>query len=54
MSYETILVDRRGAVTLIVLNRPKALNALNSQVLAELIEAFAAFDSENEIGRAHV
>ena len=46
MTYETILVDRRGAVTLIVLNRPKALNALNSQVLAELIDAFAAFDAD--------
>jgi len=46
MTYETILVERRGAVTLIVLNRPKALNALNSQVLAELIDAFAAFDAD--------
>ena len=45
--YETILVDRRGAVTLIILNRPKALNALNSQVLAELIHAFAAYDSDD-------
>ncbi|MDP8994129.1 MAG: enoyl-CoA hydratase [Pseudomonadota bacterium] len=46
MSYETILVERRGAVTLITLNRPEALNALNSQVLAELIDAFAAFDAD--------
>ncbi|HEX8527904.1 enoyl-CoA hydratase [Allosphingosinicella sp.] len=46
MSYETLVVDRRGAVTLIVLNRPHALNALNSRVLAELIEAFAEFDSD--------
>ncbi|HEX5537700.1 MAG TPA: enoyl-CoA hydratase, partial [Sphingobium sp.] len=34
MSYETILVERREAVTLITLNRPQALNALNGQVLA--------------------
>ena len=46
MPYETIVVDRRGAVTLIVLNRPKALNALNSQVLAELIQAFADYDAD--------
>jgi enoyl-CoA hydratase len=47
MAYETILVDRRGAVSLIVLNRPKALNALNRQVLDELIDAFAAFDADD-------
>ncbi len=47
MTYETLLVDTRGAVTLITLNRPKALNALNSQVLAELIEAFGKFDADS-------
>jgi enoyl-CoA hydratase len=46
MTYETILVEQRGAVTLITLNRPKALNALNSAVLAELIHAFAAYDAD--------
>ncbi|HWH23100.1 MAG TPA: enoyl-CoA hydratase [Allosphingosinicella sp.] len=46
MNYENILVEQRGAVTLITLNRPKALNALNTAVLAELIEAFAAFDAD--------
>jgi len=45
--YETILVEQRGAVTLITLNRPQALNALNSTVLAELIAAFAAFDADD-------
>jgi len=47
MSYETILVEQRGAVTLITLNRPQALNALNSQVLEDLIAAFAAFDADD-------
>ncbi len=46
-TYETILVEQRGAVTLIILNRPKALNALNSQVLSELILAFAAYDADD-------
>src|SRR3712207_5553934 len=46
-NYETILVEQRGAVTLITLNRPKALNALNSRVLNELIQAFAAFDADD-------
>jgi enoyl-CoA hydratase len=47
MTYETILVEQRGAVTLVTLNRPQALNALNSQTLADLIEAFASFDSDD-------
>ena len=38
--YENILVEQRGAVTLITLNRPKALNALNTAVLGELIAAY--------------
>lgn len=52
MSYETILVEQRGAVTLVTLNRPQALNALNSQVLNELIAAFAAFDADESQGCA--
>ncbi len=46
MTYETILVDHHDAVTLVTLNRPQALNALNSQVLADLIAAFAAYDAD--------
>jgi len=44
--YETILIEQRGAVTLVTLNRPNALNALNSQVLAELIDAFGEYDAD--------
>ncbi|PKP96590.1 MAG: enoyl-CoA hydratase, partial [Alphaproteobacteria bacterium HGW-Alphaproteobacteria-13] len=46
MTYETILVEQRGAVTLVTLNRPQALNALNSNVLDDLIAAFAAFEAD--------
>ncbi len=46
MSYETILTEQRGAVTLITINRPQALNALNTQVLDDLIAAFAAFEAD--------
>ena len=45
--YNTVLVEARGAVTLVTLNRPQALNALNSEVLKELIEVFAAYDRDD-------
>lgn len=45
-TYETILVEQRDAVTLITLNRPQALNALNGQVLKDLIAAFGAYDAD--------
>jgi len=44
--YTTVLVEQRGAVTLVTLNRTHALNALNSDVLKELIDIFAAYDSD--------
>jgi enoyl-CoA hydratase len=44
--YNTILVEKKGAVTLVTLNRPQALNALNSEVLKELISAFKAYDGD--------
>ena len=46
MAYETILVEQRDAVTLVTLNRPQALNALNNQVLTELIAAFSDYDAD--------
>jgi enoyl-CoA hydratase len=50
MTYETILVETVGRVALITLNRPKALNALNSQLMKELIAAVSAFDADDGIG----
>ena len=46
MKYQTILVEERGAVTLVTLNRPESLNALNSIVLHELIDVFAEYESK--------
>jgi enoyl-CoA hydratase len=39
-------VEKRDAVTLITINRPQALNALSSHVLADLIDAFASYDAD--------
>jgi enoyl-CoA hydratase len=50
MAYETILVEARGKVGLVTLNRPKALNALNAQVLADLLAAFKTFDADPGVG----
>jgi enoyl-CoA hydratase len=50
MSYETIIAEQKGRVGLITLNRPKALNALNSQLMTELVTAAEAFDRSPETG----
>jgi enoyl-CoA hydratase len=46
MAYETILVESRGPVGIITLNRPKAMNALNAQLVAELNQALTTFDRD--------
>src|SRR3954453_1155332 len=48
--YETILVEQRGRVGWITLNRPQALNALNAQVSREVAAAAVAFDADDGIG----
>ena len=50
MAYETILVETRGRVGLITLNRPKALNALNTDVLREMVAALEAYEADAGIG----
>ncbi|MEB3031548.1 enoyl-CoA hydratase [[Mycobacterium] nativiensis] len=49
-NYETILVEADGRVGTITLNRPQALNALNSQVMNEVTTAAAEFDADPGIG----
>ena len=49
-TYETILTEQKGAVTLITLNRPKALNALNDALMNELGAALQAFDADDSVG----
>jgi len=50
MSYQTIVVETRGRVGIIRLNRPQALNALNSSLFEELGRAVDAFEADNGIG----
>ena len=48
--FETILLERKGRVGVITLNRPKALNALNSQLMREVVAAVEELDADCEIG----
>jgi enoyl-CoA hydratase len=50
MTTETIIVETKGKVGLITLNRPKALNALNGQLMRELGAALLAFDANDSVG----
>jgi enoyl-CoA hydratase len=50
MSYENLIVETHGRVGVIRLNRPQALNALNSALNDELGRAVAAFDADTGIG----
>ena len=50
MTYENILCETRDAVGLITLNRPKALNALNSALIGDLNQALKAFNDDKAIG----
>jgi enoyl-CoA hydratase len=50
MAYENIIVETKGRVGLIRLNRPNALNALNRALSAELTQAVEAFEADANIG----
>jgi len=50
MDYQNIQVESRGRVGLLTLSRPKALNALNDQLMDELGAALLAFDADESIG----
>ena len=49
-SYQNILVERRGAVGMVTLNRPAALNALNAGLIAELASALDRLEADAAIG----
>ena len=48
MTYQNIVVETKGRVGVIRLNRPQALNALNKPLMAELTQAIEAFDADDK------
>ena len=50
MTYTTILTETRGRVGILTLNRPKAMNAFNLQMLGELFDALDGFDKDQSVG----
>jgi enoyl-CoA hydratase len=50
VTYETIITETQGRVGLVTLNRPQALNALNSTLVRELNAALEAFDADRAVG----
>ncbi len=50
MAYQNIIVETRGPVGLVIFNRPKALNALNAELIGELAKALDAFEADAAIG----
>ena len=50
MTYKNILVETRGAVGLITLNRPQAMNALCAALIEELGQAIDTMEADDAIG----
>ncbi|HHJ07306.1 MAG TPA: enoyl-CoA hydratase, partial [Anaerolineae bacterium] len=50
MTYQSILVETKDRVGVVTINRPKAMNALNGQVMSEMTAALQAFDADDAIG----
>jgi enoyl-CoA hydratase len=50
MTYETVILERKGAVGLITLNRPQALNALSAALIRDLGAALDELEADDAIG----
>ncbi len=50
VASETVLVEQRGRVALVTLNRPKALNALNAALMRDLVATAFALDADDTVG----
>ena len=49
MSYETILVEQKDAIGIIKLNRPEKRNAMNAQLVDDIVKALSEFDADPEV-----
>jgi enoyl-CoA hydratase len=49
MAFETIATSKEGAIGMVTLSRPDALNALNARMVTELIDALTAFEKDDEV-----
>jgi enoyl-CoA hydratase len=49
LAYQNILVSKEGNVGIVQLNRPKVLNALNSELMVELVDALEELDKEQNV-----
>ena len=49
MEYKNIIFDKKDGIGYVAMNRPKALNALNTEVLTELDDVFRAIDKDDEV-----
>ncbi|MFG2393420.1 enoyl-CoA hydratase [Streptomyces lavendulae] len=50
MTYETVLLERKGRVAVLTLDRPEALNALNLRVMTEVVAAVEELDRDPDVG----
>ena len=51
MTFDNLLIERDDAVAIVTFNRPKVLNALNTQTLAELATAMEFGASSEDVAR---
>ena len=49
MSFNNLLVEIESGIAVVTINRPKSLNALNSETLSELNECFTAIEQNPEV-----
>src|SRR5687768_16188585 len=49
MPYETLIVEKRGNVGWLIFNRPEAMNAFNLKMSAELVDAWAELDADDDV-----